>query len=117
MRFIGIGEIDIESQDVKILARWWNVLNDWTWPSDMSSRPFAFDHLPNYIHFKDKNRFRSLSKYMMTSSIIEAIVEKIGEKECLRYHHLNILKRTDKEFEDWWKKRKKNPKLNYLIKE
>ncbi|WP_312070422.1 hypothetical protein [Anaerotignum propionicum] len=84
-------EIDLKSFSTTKLAEIWNELNSWAWPEDLGNKPDGWDNL----------------KFVERANIINPIVikieEMIGEKELLRYHHLNNLEHSNEEFEEWWK--------------
>lgn len=82
---------------VKVLAEIWNTLNVWEWHEKAGEKPENFDELPDFSRDKDVE-----SKYTYVSPIINEIINKIGYKECLRWHHIHNLSRTNDEFEDWW---------------
>jgi len=92
----------LEKQSVETLARWSSTLNNWRWPSDMIGKPIGFDNLKWYLHCDDKRKGREKTRHDFISPVMKKIEEIIGDKECLRWHHLNNLKRTNEEFEKWW---------------
>lgn len=89
-------------QPVKVLAEWWNILNSWEWPDDLPGKPSNWNDLafayppghPNPSHYQCKLNW--------IAPIQAVIKDTIGFKECLRYHHIHNLARTDQQFEEWW---------------
>lgn len=87
---------------METLARWWNTLNEWRWPYDMPGKPDGFDEMPNYFLLTDPRRGVEPYKFIVSSPFIERIENIIGMKECLRWHHLYNLDRSNEQFEIWW---------------
>lgn len=86
------------------LAEWFNKFNQWEYPDDfIVSKPKDWDILPNYA--VDKN---IRTKYTVSNPYMENICNIIGDKECLRYHHLHNLKVNNVQFELWWLAKKIN---------
>lgn len=79
------------------LARVHNILNHWQWPDELGEKPENWDTMPD--HSKDNS---VNTKYKIIMPIMNKIENKIGQKECLRWHHLNNLNRSNEQFEDWW---------------
>ena len=80
-----------ENKFIETLARWWNTLNCWDWPEDMPGKPGWFANpLPDH------------DKYEEVIPIMHRIEAAIGKKECLRWHWMHHLERTNVEFEEWW---------------
>lgn len=75
-----------------------NHLNHWEWDGRLGEKPTNWDTMCDFS--KDKN---VESKYKIITPIMKGIKDVIGIKECLRWHHLNNLNRTNNEFEEWWK--------------
>lgn len=73
--------------DVMKIARWENKLNSWQWPEDFPiSKPEKFDTLPNFSENKNiKTKFNIINPY------IHDITNAIGEKETLRWYHIDSL--------------------------
>lgn len=96
-------EVIFERQPIETLARWWNTLNYWDWPSDLPGKPIDFDTLPHISW--GENAFvnkQVRSKYLIIGPICDEIEKIIGTKECLRWHNLHNRGLTDAEFESWW---------------
>ncbi|MFA1509933.1 hypothetical protein ACDN41_11955 [Priestia aryabhattai] len=92
----------------------WN-LNRYRWDERLGEKPKDWDSLPDYDLSKNLN---IKTKHEIVSKYIEAIKEKIGEKEYFRWHHKNNIGKTDSQFEKWWmdelrrKKDQKNESVN-----
>lgn len=83
---------------IEKLAEWYNIFNNWDWPEDfIQSKPIDWESLDNYDH-----KIFSRTKYNILSPYINVIPNIIGEKECLRYHHIHNLKMKNYQFEIWW---------------
>jgi hypothetical protein len=94
-----------EERDRAKLARWYSTLNLWEWPADLTGKPEGFDELPDVIKGKADQWNGYGSKAFYTSYLCRMILQKIGAKETLKYHHLHNLKRSRLQFEWWWLKR------------
>jgi hypothetical protein len=86
--------------NVETLSRWYNTLNNWEWPDDLIGKPEFWDNLFDYLENKNE-----VSKFVIITPIQNIIEQLIGRKECLRWHHIHNLDRTNDEFEKWWNKR------------
>lgn len=86
----------------KELAEIYNKLNNWQWDYRLGVKPENWDQLPDY---KSKNVYSYLTKYKISKPYVILIKKAIGEKECLRFHHIHNLGRTNFQFEIWWIKR------------
>ena len=95
--------IVLDEMKIEQLAEIENKLNQWEWPDLLRKKPLNFDNLP--IFSKDPT---VISKRTIVSPIIELINMTIGEKETLKWHHINNLNRTIEEFEEWWEKENKS---------
>lgn len=91
-----------------VLARWWNLLNDWTWPDDLLGKPEEWDDLPRWHPVGSPEHGEKPCRSDWIEPIVKHIEFVIGLKECLRYHHLNNLDRTNDAFELWWKNRERS---------
>jgi hypothetical protein len=81
------------------LAEWEDVFNSWGWPDDfIITKPIDWDSLPLW----DREDKTSRTKYVVSKPCMDAIRNIIGEKECLRYHHIHNLKMKNYQFEIWW---------------
>lgn len=87
------------------LARWHNTINGWEWPDDLPSKPEGFDEMPYYFLRDDPRRYTEPCKFTASWLVAKRIEGIIGEKECLRWHHLHNLGRTNEQFEKWWRSR------------
>lgn len=83
----------LEWQDTETLARWYSTLNRWKWPDDFPT----LEVVPKGFGIMSLEEAMPRRQYAMAY-----IVAKIGQKECLRYHHIHDLNRSPEEFEDWW---------------
>lgn len=75
----------------------YNNLNYWKWDERLGRKPDNFEHLPDY----QKKRY-GISKDTYITPIIKEIRRRVSEHDLLRFHHINNLGRTEKEFEEWW---------------
>lgn len=71
-----------------------HTFNKWEFPMDF------YNLIPKWWGLKNMDRM-----YEVIRSVHDAIRVKFGEKEEMKYHHLNELKSTEGAFEDWWAKR------------
>lgn len=94
-----------DDYSTKELAEIYNKLNNWEWDFRLGVKPAEWDELPK---FKTKNEYSYLTKNKIIKPYMILIRRAIGEKECLRWHHLNNLSRTNFQFEMYWLKRKLN---------
>ncbi len=102
----------LSKKEIEQQARWWNTFNGWNWPEDYPKiKPKDFDSLP-ILGFK--NPLNYYSKNMLISPNMEIIVMKIGMKECMRWHWLHNLKRTNSQFEWWWFKNNVSKVIRFL---
>lgn len=83
------------------LAEIHNTLNNFQWDDRLGDKPLNWDELSNY----SSNKYQQ-TKYTILRPYMRHIQFLIGEKECLKYHHLVNLKRNRLQFEWWWFKRK-----------
>jgi hypothetical protein len=96
MDTIDLFAVDLD-QPIETLARWYNEFNCWKWPSDL------LDLKPEWYEIEGNGyppQIYRCAAYIRP--LMRAIDDKIGHKECLRWHHLHNLGRTDQEFEQWW---------------
>ena len=93
---------NINDFDTQTLAKIYCNLNHWEWPSELGE-----NEIYNQVHEHLRND-NSTTKYDIGDPIMKEIENKIGTKECLKWHHLNNLKRTDEQFEQWWDNEKDN---------
>ena len=96
-----VAEINL-SKPIETLARWWNTLNCWEWPEDLPGKPENFENMARYFTLDNPQQGKIWTKFDVISPINKAIKAKIGKKECLRYHHIHNIGRTNDEFEQWW---------------
>lgn len=82
------------------LARWNNTLNGWEWPDDLVGKPKDWDRLLWF--YKELDHIPFVTKYWWIGQINPIIVDIIGDKECLRWHHLHNLGHSNDYFEVWW---------------
>lgn len=75
----------LELQDLKTLAQWWGILNNWQWP----------DELPNP---ESESNWSSIGR---RSKLQDWIIGRIGLRECLR--EANKDRMTDMQFNDFWR--------------
>jgi hypothetical protein len=94
--------IDFDAYDRETLARWWNTLNNWNWPDDMPEKPEGFDELACVDKLKDPSNASKPTKHALMGPHMNAIVSLIGMRECLRWHHIHNLGRTNEQFNTWW---------------
>lgn len=87
----------------KELAEIWNNLNCWKWDNRIGDKPENWDTIPDF-HLNKTYTLPTKSKII--KKYTRYIMSKIGEKECLRYHHINNIGRTNTAFEIWWLKSK-----------
>lgn len=80
------------------LAEIWNKLNEWEWDIRLGKTPKNYEILPYWC--QDKS---ILTKNKINKPIMKTIKNIIGEKECLRWHQINNRKKTNEQFEIWWK--------------
>lgn len=74
-------------------------LKRWEWDDRLGYKPLGFDEMPN------RDRESLFCKYKVLKPYMEEIEKRTSEKQRLRYHHLNNLKRNRLQFEIWWIKR------------
>lgn len=91
----------IEDNDVQKLARWFTTLSEYRWPEDLVGKPGGFDELPKVFKGQPYEWNKYGSKAFYVHFLNQLILNKIGAKETLRYHHLHNLKRSRLQFE-WW---------------
>lgn len=91
----------LEKHSKRELAEIYNKLNNWEWDDRLGERPSNWNELSNY----SSNKYQ-VTKYTISRPYMNYIQHLIGEKECLKYHHLVNLKRNRLQFEWWWFKRK-----------
>lgn len=88
--------------DKKTLAEIWNTLNGWEWHELLGDKPEHFDDM---LDFHRNKNYKLPTKKDIIDPIARSIRVKIGEKECLRWLHINKFNKTNFEFEKWWFKR------------
>lgn len=94
---------NLDGFDTQTLAKIYNNLNHWEWPNELGENGI-YNRVPEY----DKDNKNTMTKYNISGPIMKEIENKIGTKECLRWHHLNNLNRTNWQFEQWWYSNKDN---------
>lgn len=77
----------IETAPTLMLAEWWCTLNKWGWPKE----GLGEEDPPTKHPFNPNSR---------RASIMQAIVHRIGHKECLREWNKDTM--SPKEFEEWY---------------
>lgn len=92
----------LENRETRELAEIWDKLNEWEWDDRLGEPPFRFYEIPDYS--KDQTK---ITKRTYTKPIFDKITSLIGEKECLRWNHINNKGITNEQFEDWWEKKGK----------
>jgi hypothetical protein len=92
--------IDVNKFDTHTLAKIWCTINGWEWAEELGNKPEGWDNMLNYTNKDDKG-----TKSEIITPIMNIIQDKIGHKECLRYHNVVELNYTNQEFEDWWNSR------------
>lgn len=90
-----------EQRDVQKLARWHATLSTYTWPDDLIGKPRDFDQLPDVFQGDPSTWDDYGSKATFVLSLCRLILQQIGAKEALKYHHIHNLKRSRLQFE-WW---------------
>lgn len=81
------------------LAEWHDIFNSWNYPKDfIINKPEDWDSLPRW----DNKSKTTRTKYSVSHPYMVAIKNIIGEKECLRYHHITNLKVKNYQYEIWW---------------
>jgi hypothetical protein len=97
-KHIDLFAVDL-NQPTEVLARWWNTWNCWGWPEDLPRlKPFGWDELPI------ADRDAGFDKHTYIWPVMHAIQDRIGMKECLRWHHIHNLNKTNRQFEEWYQK-------------
>ena len=92
-------ELQMAGMKKEKLAEWGDIFNSWEWPDDfITTKPSDWDNLSLWDN-EDKT---SRTKYLVSKPYTNAIRNIIGEKECLRYHHIHNLKMKNYQFEIWW---------------
>jgi hypothetical protein len=89
--------MDYTKFNTETLAKIWNKLNYWDWADELGDKPESWDTMSNA-----KSINGMTTKYDIVTPIMKEICDHIGLKECIRWHHLNNLNRTNEEFENWW---------------
>ncbi|MFZ2992559.1 MAG: hypothetical protein WA061_02475 [Microgenomates group bacterium] len=81
------------------LAEWWNIFNDWEYPKD-----FVFPKPDDWgtLLLWSKEDKTARTKYTISKPYVNAIMNVIGLKECLRWHHIHNLNMKNYQFELWW---------------
>ena len=97
--------IDFTQFNTEELARIHNILNRWDWPEQLGDKPENWDTMRDHDYLRDSNE---ITKHVIITPIMAEIKNIIGLKECLRWHHLNNLDRSNEQFEKWWKKEEKS---------
>ena len=93
-----------QEKDPWKLARWYSTLSEYKWPLDLPGKPEGFDQLPDAIQGEPYQWNHYGSKAFYTYFLCQLIIQKIGVKKTLQYHHLHNLKRSRLQFELWWLK-------------
>lgn len=102
--------MDLSKFDTTTLAKIWNKLNEWKWADELGEKPEGYDTMINF-----SNDESIPSKYLISRPIMNDIFNKIGYKECLRWHHVNNLNSTNEKFEQWWNKNIKNNMIDFML--
>lgn len=74
-------------------------LNRYEWDYRLGSKPQRFDRLPNH------DRHTYLTKYNILKPYMKLLGSLLTEKEVLKFHHVNNLNKSEREFNRWWLKR------------
>lgn len=99
---INIKEINLKHFTKTELAEIYNTLNGWEWHKTLGEKPEEWDSLDDYEYFKFEN---ISTKRNIIEPYMQHIKQLIGDKECLKWLHINELKRSRLQFEIWWIKR------------
>lgn len=93
-------DLSLEEFKVDHLAEIWNTLNVWEWHSDLGETPQGFYYMDDYNTDKGK---KTKTKYDIISPYSRKIQDLIGLEECLRWHNVNKLGKTEEDFNSFWK--------------
>lgn len=85
------------------LAEIWNTLNTWKWDDRLGEKPDNWDSLPDF-NFTENHKNPTKRDYIKPYTTY--IMNKIGEKECLRCHHINHLGKSNLQYKIWGLKQK-----------
>ena len=97
------GRTKMKKEDIDKIARWHNTLNSWEWPDDLPGKPEGWDSLSRFRSQKEReDGIIVITKYHLSAGLMDWFKQLIGNKECLRWHHINNLRRTNEEFEKWF---------------
>jgi len=93
--------LEFQMSEIKTgkLAEWYNIFNWWDYPEDfIATKPTDWDSLTLWDNEDETSRTKS----KICRPYMNAIRNIIGDKECLRYHHINNLNMKNYQFEIWW---------------
>lgn len=86
----------------------YNTLNGWGWHEQLGDEPAGWAEMQLYergsvFRFWKK---RTITKFDITTPIIDYIKSCVGEKALYRYRFVHVSGRTDQQFEDWYEQRR-----------
>lgn len=96
-----IPEEIIHESSTQKLAEWGSLFNSWIWPDGVSGKPDGWAEMILW----DKTWTGKECKSNYIKPIAEEIRNKIGEKACMKYHHMYNLGVIESVFETWWEQR------------
>ena len=83
------------------LAEIYSALNGWEWHKLLGEKPYGYDEMLDYHPSKE---YKLETKQKIISPIMREINKRIGDKECMRWWHINELNKSNLEFELYWLK-------------
>lgn len=95
--------INLKKYTSQELAEIYHLINNWGWHECLGEKPSNWDSLPDYPFSKQHTL---PTKKDIISPIARHIRSLIGEKETLRYLHVNTFNKSNYHFEYWWIKDK-----------
>ena len=99
-----VRKLDLPKQRDETIARWYNELNSYQWPQDLPGKPEGWENMSVYAA-DDAGAVVEESKFKIIEPLQSLFKSLVGERACLKYHHIYNLNRTDEMFETWWERR------------
>jgi len=89
----------MDKEKIEKYAMWYDTFNCWGWPEDYpyAVKPENWDELPSWSRYDEIETKNNHIKPQM--NLIKCL---IGDKECMRWHHINNIGVKNYQFEIWW---------------